>query len=299
MPDQKNHQLIGCLVVCLGALAFSGNNAFAVLSFEGGSDPLTLITSRMAFALIALTFLMKILGLNITLSPKARNTALGLGVLNGTMAFCLLSAFDSIPVGLAVLIFYSYPMLTGLSAWIWGQERLSFSVGAVLIIGFLGLAVALEFSILDLNIVGLLFASAASALMASTILLSNRILEPGNAKAVTLHMHVSSAFIFALASIILGEFNYPKTYLGWLGFLCVPLFYTIAIAAFFFGIAYIGPVRASLFMNIEPIGTIILGFLLLNQQLTAGQLLGASIVICSLGVIVMLEVRQKKAHKES
>ena len=47
-------QITGYIVVIVSALAFAGNNVFAVLSYEGGTTPLTLITFRMALTLVAL-----------------------------------------------------------------------------------------------------------------------------------------------------------------------------------------------------------------------------------------------------
>ena len=52
MKDRST--VIGYIVVITAALAFAGNNAFAVLTYEGGTTPLTLVTIRNVFTLIAL-----------------------------------------------------------------------------------------------------------------------------------------------------------------------------------------------------------------------------------------------------
>ena len=82
-----------------------------------------------------------------------------------------------------------------------------------------------------------------------------------------------------MVSLAFWELNLPQTTQGWVGYIAVPVFYTIAISAFFAGISLIGAVRASLVMNLEPVGSIALGFILLGQVLTPRQLLGAAIVI--------------------
>ena len=107
----KSAPFVGYVIVIVGALAFAGNNVFAVFTYEAGTTPLTLITGRMVFTFAALWLIMKIVGSSILLPKKERNAALGLGVLNGIMAFCLMSAFDHVAVGLAVLVFYIYPLL--------------------------------------------------------------------------------------------------------------------------------------------------------------------------------------------
>ncbi|MEC9078290.1 MAG: EamA family transporter [Pseudomonadota bacterium] len=274
--------VFGSLIVAIGALSLAGNNVFAVVSFESGASPLTVITGRMIITLIALFLLMRSCGRQIALPRHDRDFALGLGVLNGLMAYCLLSAFDKIQVGLAILVFYFYPLLTGLCAWITGQEKLTRGLLLGLIGGFAGLVIALEVTADISNLFGLLFAAAASLLMAANALLSSRILTPQNSMSVTLHMHIASALIFIIAFFIVGDADLPQNTWGWVSYFSVPIFYMIGVTAFFYGISCIGAVRASVIMNLEPIGSIALGFIVLGQILSPSQLIGATCVIVSL-----------------
>lgn len=278
----------GYLIVVIAALAFAGNNVFAVLSYESGTTPLTLITVRMAIALIALTILMLVTGRSILLARRERNAALALGVLQAVMSYCLMAAFDHIAVGLAVLIFYLYPVLTALGAWLMRQETLNRGIFIGLIGSFGGLALALGDTGATVSILGMALAAAAALFMTCVILLSAKILQTDNSRAVTVHMHISGALIFVVISLIAGEFSLPQTDRGWIGLIAVPLFYTIAVATFFAGIAWVGGVRASLVMNLEPIASIALGFILLGQSLSERQLLGAAIVIMAVTAVKWL-----------
>jgi drug/metabolite transporter (DMT)-like permease len=279
---------IGFIIVIVSALAFAGNNVFAVMSYESGATPLTLITARMIFTLIALTLIMKLCGAAIPLPPRERKAALGLGLLNGTMAFCLMSAFDHVAVGLAILVFYLYPVFTALGAWLTGQEKLNAGLIVGLGGGFIGLALALEITGQSANAIGVGLAGFASVLMAATALLSARVLKTDNARSITLHMHISASILFIILILIWGQIDLPTTMRGWVGFAGVPLFYTVAIVTFFAGIAHIGAVRASLVMNLEPVASIAMGFILLGQVLSPRQLLGATIVICAVTAIKWL-----------
>ena len=286
MKDRST--VIGYIVVITAALAFAGNNAFAVLTYEGGTTPLTLVTIRNVFTLIALTALMMIARRTIALPRRERNAALGLGVLNSTMAFCLMSAFDHIAVGLAVLIFYLYPVFTGLGAWLMRQETLNRGILVGLVGSFAGLALALGDTGATASILGMGLAAAAALLMTGVILLSARVLQTDNARSVTLHMHISGSLMFVVISLIAGDFSLPQTERGWVGLIAVPVFYTIAVASFFAGIAMIGGVRTSLVMNLEPIASIALGFILLSQVLSERQLLGAALVILAVTAVKWL-----------
>lgn len=284
--------VIGYLIVITAALAFAGNNAFAVWTYEGGATPLTLITIRNVFTLIALTVLMLIARRTIALPRRERNAALGLGLLNSTMAFCLMSAFDHIAVGLAVLIFYLYPVFTGLGAWLTRQEALNRGILVGLIGSFVGLALALGDTGETTSMLGMGLAGAAALLMTGVILLSARVLQTENARSVTLHMHISGSLMFVVISVIAGDFSLPQTERGWIGLVAVPAFYTIAVASFFAGIAWVGGVRTSLVMNLEPIASIALGFILLGQVLSERQLVGAALVIAAVTAVKWLSGKQ-------
>jgi drug/metabolite transporter (DMT)-like permease len=285
---KEQSPVTGYIIVIVAALAFAGNNAFAVLSYDGGATPLTLITVRMIFTLMALAVLMKIAGIAIPLPRRERNAAFALGILNGTMAFCLMSAFDHIDVGLAILVFYLYPVLTGIGAWVTRQETLNRGVVIGLVGSFAGLALALEITGEVGNLLGIALAGAAALLMTGVILLSARVLKTDNVRSVTLHMHVSASLFFVAISLIAGEFSLPQTSMGWVGFAAVPVFYTIAVASFFAGIARIGGVRTSLVMNLEPVASIALGFIVLSQVLSGRQLVGAAIVIAAVTAVKWL-----------
>jgi len=284
---------IGYLVVVIAALSFAGNNAFAVLSYGGGTTPLTLITIRMLLALIALTVLMKVSGRPILLARPERNAALALGLLNAAMAYCLMAAFDHITVGLAILIFYLYPVLTALGAWLLRQETLNLGIVVGLAGSFAGLGLALGDTDATVSVLGMVLAGVAALLMAAVILLSARILKTDNVRAVTVHMHVSGAFCFVVISLIAGDFSLPQTDSGWIGLVAVPLFYTIAVTTFFAGIALVGGVRTSLIMNLEPVASIALGFLLLGQVLSESQLAGAAIVIAAVTAVKWLSGKKR------
>lgn len=291
---KETSPVTGYIVVIVSALAFAGNNVFAVLSYEGGTTPLTLITFRMALTLVALAVMMKLAGIAIPLPKRERNAAFGLGLLNGIMAFCLMSAFDHIDVGLAILVFYLYPVLTGVGAWLTRQEALNRGIIIGLVGSFAGLALALEVTGESGNLSGIALAGGASILMTLVILLSARVLQTDNARSVTLHMHVSAASLFIIISLIAGEISLPGTTEGWVGFIGVPLFYAIAVVTFFAGIAMIGGVRTSLIMNLEPVASIALGFILLGQVLSPQQLLGAAIVIAAVTAVKWLSGGKKE-----
>ena len=113
----------------------------------------------------------------------------------------------------------------------------------------------------------------------------------GDSRPVTLHMLISASIVFILLTTMLGDFHLPNTVTGWWAISSGPLFYAFAIISLFIAIAILGPIKASMTMNLEPVSSILLGFLILNQSLTNQQILGSAIVIIS---ILLIQQSNKK-----
>ena len=117
-------------------------------------------------------------------------------------------------------------------------------------------------------------------------------MKGGDARAITLHMQFGASITYLWICFVTLDFDLPNTTRGWGGFLALPIVYTIAITAYFAAVSVIGSVRASLFMNIEPVVTIFFGFILLGQVLTPLQLLGAAFVISAIVAVRWEGVRK-------
>jgi drug/metabolite transporter (DMT)-like permease len=107
-------------------------------------------------------------------------------------------------------------------------------------------------------------------------------MKGGDARAVTLHMQFGALIAYLLICLVTLDVALPNTTRGWGAFIVLPIVYTIAVTAFFAAVSVLGSVRASLFMNVEPVVTIFFGFVILGQVLTFYQLLGAALVISAI-----------------
>ena len=276
---------LGYVLIFLVATSFAVNSTSASVAYGGGSDALSVITTRTVIAALALLVFMRLRRVPIALPPRQRRIALALGVLLGLYSYGLLGAIEHIPVALAVLTFYTYPLFTGITAWLIGQERMTPVTAGALVTAFIGLALALDVTGDRLDWTGVAMAGFAAVTLSALLLLSSRLIGGGDSRPVTLHMLTTAALGYALASLLRGDFNLPETGDAWLGFAAVPVFYTFSIIGFFFAAAMIGPVRTSLFMNFEPVASMTLGFLILDQRLSATQVLGAALVIAAILVV--------------
>jgi drug/metabolite transporter (DMT)-like permease len=270
--------LAGAGCAFLAALGFSALTIAAVLAYRGGANPLAAVIIRFPGAIIVLAVFLMASGISMRLSRGDLLICWGLGTLVGAQSYTLYKSFELIPVGLTMIIFYIYPLITGIVAGLTGIDRMSRALSIALVTAFAGLVLVFNVSGADLSIEGAVYALLSALFWCAMTLLSLRVMRDCDARVVSFHMQISAASIFIVIWMFSGGVALPTGAFAWLAFLSMPIFYAIAITAYFASVSLIGSVRAAMFMNVEPIITISLGFVVLGQVLTLPQLAGAALV---------------------
>ncbi len=266
------------------ATVFSLVSICARLAYDAGSNALTIVTMRTVFAGVLLVVLLNSRGVAWKLPRRERYWALALGAVLALGTFLLNRAIQEIPVTIAILIFYTYPPLTSVLSWITGTERFSLRVLLTVVLAFVGLAFALQVKGGVLDPAGLACAVGASVTWGVLMYMTGRQFRGGDSRPRTLHMMLSSAMLFIVVCAVTGEVALPTTPTGWLGFAGVPITYSIAIIGTMVAVSAIGAMKTSIYMNFEPIATIVFSALVLDQYMTPLQLFGALLVIIALSV---------------
>ncbi len=282
MNEASRRHWLGIGLVLLSAVSFSATSASAVISYQGAANPIAVITVRFLGGIVLLALLLKFTGKSMGLPSRHRWMAIGLGVFLAGQSFFLYSSFELIPVGLTMIIFYIYPLMVAMVESYTGHEKLSKAVWGALVFAFVGLILVFNVTGEGLNTRGAIYAVIAGLGWGVLTILSSRVMKGGDSYAVTLHMQIGAVAVYLLICLVTLDVALPNTSRGWAGFVALPLVYTIAVTAFFAAVSVIGSVRASLFMNIEPVGTITFGFVLLGQVLSLPQMLGAAFVISAI-----------------
>ena len=133
------------------------------------------------------------------------------------------------------------------------------------------------------DIEGVALAVGAALGLGLVIAVSSRVFGAGDSRPVTLYMAATAAMVLTVLCAMHGGFVFPKTGLGWLGFVGTSVFYAFAMIAFFIAISMIGPVRVSLLSYAEPVVAAGLGVTLLGDKLAPIQIAGIALVITALG----------------
>ena len=268
--------------VLTAAVMFSISDVLGKLALEGGADVLSLLSFRSVVG-IALVFVWLQLGEAATaLSRPAKWISLGLGVLLTVNLFSLFKAIELVPVSIAILTYFIYPLLTGIVGAITGVDRLTPIGAATALVAFFGLALIIGANPADLATVGLLAAVGGAICRTAMLLATRAFLKGADARLVTWYTLWSSMLMLAALSTLTWNWQWPHGMSGWVAFLGIGVTTTAAILALYLSTQRIGPFRTALYMNLEPFMTAVLGAILLGDRMTPLQLLGGATMIAAL-----------------
>ncbi len=266
----------------VAALGFGASNVFGKIAFGAGADVLTLVTFR---GLIGIAFVwtwLRFSSASAPHTPHARNVSLGLGLLFASNVYCVFKAIDAIPVPVAVLAYFVYPLLTGIGGALTGLDKPTWRGALAALAAFAGLALMIGAHPGDLALSGLAFAFGGALSRTAMLLVTRSALGGADSRLTSGYSLVSSTAILAVVCLATQTWNLPQTLPGWGGFLGTSIATTIAILALFASTARIGPFRTALTMNLEPVVSTLLSLLLLGESITSVQLLGAAIMLAAL-----------------
>lgn len=291
----KNTTNLLAYVLLIGAVALWGGNWVAVRYIVQAMSPIAGATARMILATIVLFMVLK-MTTGKTLSRKGIFTFIFLGLM--LFGFNVLQ-YTGLIYTTAIngsLINAATPMIIIIISRFTLKEKLSLLQILGVVISFLGVGWVITkgswtlVTSLTFNIGDILMFLAATCWAIYTIYSKKPTLQT-SALYVTTYATMFSAIYFLPIGIVQYQAN-PLETVSW--GLAAAMIYVVGVAVFGLifwgkGVSMIGPSRASVFMNLMPIFTLIFAFLLLGETMTFHQLLGGIFVI--LGVYLTSNAR--------
>lgn len=284
-PGRYGPVLLGTLAVVAAAAGISFSSVLSPLAYAEGANALTLILLRFVGSVLVCGLWLKLSGQAFAIPRRVALVCLGAGLGYAGGSGLLLVSFETVPVSLAVLVFFTFPLLT--MAWTALLERrwpLPLQLFCVLA-AFGGLALMLGVDTSRLHPVGLTCAILAAFGVSSAFVWTGRAIPDIPSVLVTFHM--SLVGLGAAACVVLvGDFWSPPAPggPGWLLVAGVVAGFCLAFFGMFAGVQRIGALPAALLLNLEPVFTVTLALLLLGEQLSPPQLFGAAVVVLAVSL---------------
>lgn len=297
----KNRGVLGVVFGLISATLYGITPIFVYHATDNGADSFGLMCSRYIIAVVVLlmyrTFKM---GLGNWPTKKLSLKLFLLGAIGlYSNSICMFTAFDYLPSGLAMVLFYFYPILVVLFGWVFFRHVPPKIIWPCLAITLLG--VALSASKLSggqakgvaIIVFGAfayaIYSVLAGASMPKTDLVSGLILVFGGA-----------GFSFVVVWLIDPPglpTTMPFTADVWLPALEIGIVGTIgAMGIFFAGMNLIGASKSAVIQTWEVLVAICSGVFFLNQSFSIRQLFGAVLILS--GVIVLLRVEAKQNNAD-
>jgi len=284
LPPAAAGTLAGMGFVVLTALFFGAAPTFARLAFDGGTGTLTLQFARFVFAAVGLWLLLAAIGRPVRI-PRRRLGLLALLVLlSGAASYGYMTSVRHIPVPVASLVFFTFPLMVGPLAHLIGDERLTIRRVAALAVGFAGIALVLEGGIGHAEPLGLALAFGAGTCVAVSFQVSRRLTTEIPAALLTATVASACAVGCGLLLAMHGEIDLPATARGWIGVLGNAIGYTVGLSCLFEAIRRLGAVRTAIAGNLEPVVSVALAAIVLNETLSGAQLAGGAVVLAGIAL---------------
>jgi drug/metabolite transporter (DMT)-like permease len=265
---------LGVVLAIVSAVGYGTMITATRLSYDDGSNPLTLICARAAVPPAILAQLMLGRGSAVALLPRAVWPV-------GAVAY--------IPVSLAALVFYAYPVLVAGLLPLIGRGRVGWTAALAFLAAFAGLALALAPSFAVLDPLGLALAVGAALSGAALMLAADRLPPAQDMLAVGLYMNLAALAVAAPYALITGGLAAPVTAVGWGAIAYVCLGFLGAFLAMIGAVRYAGALRTALVFNVEPVVAIASAVLLLGETLSSAQVLGVGLVFAALTLATLAE----------
>ncbi len=270
------------LPAVVAAFSFSATDILLKVVYASGMDVLTLASLRGVLVVVFFALWLRVAPPAMRHPPRQRRIALAIGVLFAAVMLGLLASVSLLPVSVAILAYFVYPLLTGLVGSLLGIERLGWRALLTALVAFGGLALMLGVNLSNLSLLGLGFAFGAAISRVVSLLMTRAYLTGTDARLSTWYSLVPSTALFLVIAAVASPWHLPRDLGGVLAFLGVAAGSTLATLMIYISTNRVGAFRTALVMNLEPLSTTLLSVLLLGETLTPLQALGAAVMIAAL-----------------
>ena len=262
------------LAVCLAA-AFMLGMAVAVsrYAYEGGTNGLTIASSRCVVATVLLGAICLAGGRRLGLPFGTWLHCTANGVLFSMMSYGNVGSVEFIPVGLAALLFYTYPPIVAAIGAVALREPLHWLKALAVLGAFLGLALMLGVSLGRTDPRGIALAMAAAVTAAINAHWVARRLRHVDGLVLTFHITVAAAVVLVALSTLADAVVWPTAPVGWWGLAGVVGFQSLGLPMYFVAIQRIGAVQGTMIGNAQPVVSIVAAIVLFGELLTPVQFL--------------------------
>ena len=281
----------GVLAVIISATIFGIMPIMANFVYKNGGNPIGLSFYRFLFVLPFLFFVIKRdESIDLYLTKEELKGIIFVGVLGyGSTALLLFLSYSYIPAGIASTIHFIYPAFVILGSILFFKGRTNLIKLISVVFSILGVIMFCDTSA-NINFIGVAFAFISSITFAFyTIYVDKSLLRNINTIKLTFYLCLIACIMMFVFSLITGNLILKMNPAAWLMILVLSISVAYALSLFQIGIKIIGSQRASILSTFEPITSVLLGILLLDESFGIRTLFGIIFILVSVILISLFD----------
>lgn len=289
-------QVKGILYTSLSAVIFGVTPILGRLTYEMGSNGITLTFLRAVLCLPVLFLLLKAKGISLRLSKRELGAVALLGTAGcGLTTVLLYLSYNYQPVGLSTTLHFIYPAAIALGCVLLFKEKLSRVKLLALVLSMAGVLFFVDFHSSG-TFLGFSLAVLSGFTYAFYVIFMDRSgLKEMHFFKFTFYVCCFMSASVGLFGLFTGQLVLALPSNAWLLSLLVSLFTSVgALPLFQLGVRYCGASTAAILSTLEPITSIIVGVLILGETLSFLKLVGGILIIAS--VVLISAAKGKKAE---
>lgn len=286
----------GVIFALFSAAGFGMTPVLAVFAYDGGVSVYSLLFLRFMMAAVVLfsyIFINKN-EINLNIYDHLKLFVQG-GIIYSVFSICYFSAISVISPSLAVLLFYTYPIIVALLSFLVNGEKITKKIVFSIIVSFAGLIMLFGENFNNLNKIGILLALGASISYSIYAIYGRYILDTIPLSVTTAYICFFAAFTFLAAGLYQNKLEFSFTPVSWIYVGLITLITVGGFLSFFAGIKLTSPTIVSILGMTEPIMTIILSFIIFSEQFSLIQIMGVGLVLTASTQVLFK--KQKKIIK--
>jgi drug/metabolite transporter (DMT)-like permease len=281
----------GTLLALVSASLYGLNIGYARLASFAGVSGTTIVVYRVLLMLAFLTVAAALLRRTLAVAPQERRAIGVIGVTTALIAICYISAVSFVPVTVAVVLFYTFPILILLASPFVEGTRLTPALLGIAGLALVGVVLVVGPAFHGLDWRGIVLALGASVSTVVQFFAAARCRRTG-VVAKVFWIHVVILPTACLVGIVAGDLAPPSA----LALAPYPVamtigLYLVGVVLQFLALGRIPTVAAGIIYCTEPVVASLGSTFILGESLDPIQVLGGTLVLAAIITTVLLEQR--------
>lgn len=284
----------GVAYTVVSSAAFGVMPILAKIAYSGGANALTVLFLRFLLAALVTLPYIVITKKDFKINKAQLMHIIFLGIIGYTATtYTLFLSYNYISVGLATTIHFIYPVVVTVFAVILYKEKLYWSKIIALALSVLGIYLLVGGGNATLSFKGVVLAIISGCFYAYYIVgVSHSEVNKIDIYVLTFYLAAIAALSLFIMGMINGQLDFNIKAYSLLASIGMALVSTVlALTMLLKGIKIIGPSSAAILSTLEPIVSIILGVLVLKEQLSFSIVMGCILILFS---VIILTLGQKE-----